>query len=804
MVLKSIIVNLIEVLEQKIYPALDRAMVFSRLSPVDKGSYYLAECPRCQKREAFIYKDGFSINCNRLNNCGYSESILQFVANSHNVRGHAFIEAVKSLASMVHVEIAFNDMSVANNEALGLEERKNQILEAIIRFARTALEEKKGHAASYLASRGLAKDTIERFDVGFLAKGFQSALIEHLKRLDFQSEEIEGSGILADARWEERIIGAWRTKGRRIQTLWARSIDDDHEPRYLYLKNNKKDGLFGVDKAIGNELIAVEGLFDMMSLWQAGLRNVVALGGASISSSQLEFLGQSRLKSLTLNLDYDPKDKNLHKAKECAQKLLKSSCDSYFIDPAAMAKTELHSKIDPDKYIRGHSLQEYQELVNKAVGTSKFLAKISLDSLDLSSDRSVDRVIDELIEIEGKVDSARASDIWLLAQLRTGFSAEHLQTKRAQRMKGRLLQHRTHELESALRHSIEELKKQPVGQTLNTLALTIERFKVDESRDSLEPFSVDSCLRNIKNAQSGKKTGWPPLDDIGIRLMPAELTIIGGRTGHGKTTALFSLLLNWLLAESDEHFLLFSYELPKEAICLKLASTLSRHISEQAWSYNEIVDCLQDRERAQHFPPIATLEQALDKLRNFERRLHVVYKPRWDVDELCAHANSVALKIPLGAILVDYLQLIPPPNERIERRDLEVSLVSRRLKSLSVALSCPVVAAAQIGRQAVADSGRIPHDKGLQNEIVLDAIKKRRPQLHHLREGGSEQEADLILGLLNYQADFMENCETTTLTAPQATPFEINVIKNRFGRLCIGSLALEARCGFIRKKGYRD
>jgi DNA primase catalytic core len=789
-----IFVNLVEILEQRIYPALDRGMVFSKLNPSDKGSYYLLDCPRCHKREAFIYKDGFSLSCNRLNHCGHSESIIQFVAQGHVVRGTAFVEAVKSLAAMVDVEIPHSEMSATTNEAIRSEERSQQLLEAVVRFARAELLESLGLA--YLTTRGLRQTCIENFEIGFLPVHFETRLSEYLQRLDFQKEDIERSGVLADARWEHRIIGPWRKRGGRIVTLWSRSINDHQEPKYLYVKNGKKSCPFGINKTLSKDIILVEGLFDVMSLWQAGVHNVAGLGGALVSSVQLDYLIEHRFKSLTINLDYDPGDRGLSKAKECADKLLNCHLDSYFVNPLLMAENQIDQKMDPDQYIANHPLDDYQKLLSHARRTPEFLATIAIKNVDTNSDASVDRFVDELIDLEAKVDKASREGIWELAEQKLPCSARRDQRRSA------LVEHqRIKELGGLLKRSMSELATIPLNDTVSALNKKLERFRVGFSPELVEPFSVDACLENIKKAQSGKLTGWSALDDIGIRLMPAELTIVGGRTGHGKTTALFSLLLNWLLNEHEERYLLFSYELPREAICLKLLSTLTRQVSKEAWSYNEIVDYLQGKERYNNFPSIDALERAMVQLRTFESRLHIVYRPSWDVDKLCAYASTQG---PLGAILVDYLQLIPPPKERFERRDLEVSLVSRRLKSLSVTLSCPVVAAAQIGRQALADSARIPHDKALNDEVVQNAIKKRRPQLHHLREGGSEQEADLILGLLNYQADFMESREDGAISSDQVTPFEINVIKNRFGRLCIGNMMLEAKCGYIKKKSFRD
>ena len=67
------------------------------------------------------------------------------------------------------------------------------------------------------------------------------------------------------------------------------------------------------------------------------------------------------------------------------------------------------------------------------------------------------------------------------------------------------------------------------------------------------------------------------------------------------------------------------------------------------------------------------LEAVKARLRRWENRLQVVYRPLWTVEQLVAHATEQAGRSPLGGILADYLQRIAPPRGRHERRDIEVS-----------------------------------------------------------------------------------------------------------------------------------
>ena len=84
-------------------------------------------------------------------------------------------------------------------------------------------------------------------------------------------------------------------------------------------------------------------------------------------------------------------------------------------------------------------------------------------------------------------------------------------------------------------------------------------------------------------------------------------------------------------------------------------------------------------------------------------------------------------------------------------------------------------------------------------EAARETIKGARPLLSHLREGGAEQEADLVLGLLNYAADFQTDTEEESRAVPEVTRLEVGSLKNRGGipgRWT--SLAYYGRSNYIR------
>lgn len=317
-------------------------------------------------------------------------------------------------------------------------------------------------------------------------------------------------------------------------------------------------------------------------------------------------------------------------------------------------------------------------------------------------------------------------------------------------------------------------------------------------------FDVEAAIEAIKLARKPKMSGWPELDALGVQFHAKELTLIAARTGHGKTTAMLNLLLNWLEDWPEEVFLFYSYEVPVDALLVKMLCAVIRRDSGESWPYYVVRDAISGNGEKEG-PDPEILEAALEKCRSWSDRLVAVYEPGWNVDELAAHARSVAGgSRRVGAVVVDYLQLVTPPPSEMDRPELAVAFVARRMKRLSVQLGCPVVTAAQMSRLD-ADATTIPHGRSFDALPVQEALKRRRPQLRHLAFGASEQEADVIMGLLNYRADFAaerEDVSTADRNAPG--PFDVCVLKNRFGSLGVASLLLEGQTGLIRGLSFRQ
>jgi len=449
----------------------------------------------------------------------------------------------------------------------------------------------------------------------------------------------------------------------------------------------------------------------------------------------------------------------------------------------------LGSDKDPDAFVKAHQEDPAKllEMVERRISAPLFrarfhLAGISPESHETQRKEAAAKVVELANGLRGRRAELDREDLFRLGADVTGYTleallleAEHLENVRVKREEARTLQ----ELLSKARQDQGDPRK-----VASDLRQGLERLHSIEEPPAL--FSVERLLLETENAPEGRPSGWETLDKperdggLGLRFNPGELALFGARTGHGKTSAMVGLAFNWTEAGErlgkDERLVFYSSEEPEVRIFHRLLALLTyRESAERALGANDVRDFL--RRGVHKVAGNATgdlLRKAMDHLRSWEERLLVVYRPAWTVEAIAAHAKALAERETVAGVLVDYLQRIPcPEGGRYDRRDQEVSAVARGLKALAVDLSAPVVTGAQVNRQSAQVVGQ-GSDKSFTSH--LKDFVAGRPELHNLREGGAEQEVDLALGLMNFRADWAGKT-----SAPEVTPFEVGLLKNRYG-----------------------
>ncbi|MEG0505132.1 MAG: replicative DNA helicase [Raoultibacter sp.] len=247
-------------------------------------------------------------------------------------------------------------------------------------------------------------------------------------------------------------------------------------------------------------------------------------------------------------------------------------------------------------------------------------------------------------------------------------------------------------------------------------------FKVTEKRVSSAFTKMDSLITNafeeiteLANRQShmaGAPSGFDDVDNLFHGFRGGDLVILAARPGVGKTAFALNLAVNSAKKGTTVAFL--SLEMSAPQLVQRILCSEAR-VSLQSIRNGE----LQDYDWNQ----IAT---ACGNLSNLD--LYIDDTPALSILELRAKARRELRGSEQGMIVVDYLQLMQPPQARRDgNRAVEVGEISRGLKILAKEMNMPVIALSQLSR-------------------AVEMRSKKTPMLSDLRESGSiEQDADIVM-----------------------------------------------------------
>ena len=283
------------------------------------------------------------------------------------------------------------------------------------------------------------------------------------------------------------------------------------------------------------------------------------------------------------------------------------------------------------------------------------------------------------------------------------------------------------EEEGGLEQALEDLKREQV------------------SFATIKPFDIQDALSRLKQELPGKmlpeswgilKAGMGAVREAAI-FRPEELTFIGGRSGHGKTSFLLNLAFQWLKEDSSLPVLVFSYEVGEGPFTKQLLSMATR---EQAgkfgggFSYSKLEDCYRSAIGKGNTATGPEIKQFTEAMSWYEKEvqpgLFWQYAAGWSTKKLLNYSlATLGQHGPLAAVMIDYFQLVRPATEiRNAARYHELAQTAEQLKQIATLCKCPVIVAAQVKRGSSAIPG-------------MEDFKE---------SGGIENNADLLLTICNH------------------------------------------------------
>jgi DNA primase len=312
--------------------------------------------------------------------CHEKGDVFTFVMKLESI---SFPEAVRAVATKCGIPLPkreFNSPEEAREagqrrQLLDIHEAATQYFEAALKSPEAA------RAREYLTGRGVTPETIAKFRIGYAPDDFnhmRNALKSHFSEeilrasgLFKSKEQADGTQGQLYALFRKRITFPICNEQGKTIAFTARALDSqDEKGRDIAKYLNSPEGplytkgqvLFNLDKAkadirsLGFALL-VEGQMDCISVYMAGIRNVVATSGTAFTEMQVRLLSRfTPNKQVILNFDPDTAGKN---AAEKASSLLTE-------EDFEVRIVTLEGGLDPDRFIREQGVQAYTASIRSA------------------------------------------------------------------------------------------------------------------------------------------------------------------------------------------------------------------------------------------------------------------------------------------------------------------------------------------------------------------------------------------------------------------------------------------------------
>lgn len=227
-------------------------------------------------------------------------------------------------------------------------------------------------------------------------------------------------------------------------------------------------------------------------------------------------------------------------------------------------------------------------------------------------------------------------------------------------------------------------------------------------------FQLIEKLYETRAMVSGVPSGYAELDKLTTGFQKQDFIVLAARPSMGKTAFALEMLKNAALLYGIPS-VFFSLEMSARQLVMRMLCSRAQVNSNKV---------RQGFLSSEDWTPLTTAAGELSNTPIF-----IDDTPGVSIREIRSKARRLKREQDVGLIIIDYLQLITDPHSKTESRQLEISNISRMLKSLAREIDCPVITLSQLSRK-------------------VESREDKRPILSDLRESGAiEQDADLVFFL---------------------------------------------------------
>lgn len=266
------------------------------------------------------------------------------------------------------------------------------------------------------------------------------------------------------------------------------------------------------------------------------------------------------------------------------------------------------------------------------------------------------------------------------------------------------------------------------------------------------------------------------LREIAVGL-PIGLTLLVARTSSGKTSLSATLAANIARKDSAKPVIFITVEEARFSIVARViaAGYQPKIDSTTHWTTKQGLNYM----RGDGLP---TLDDGTQKDMPFvPSNMRVWEAQSATANDIMAALEAIPPSDTPSAVFIDYLQIINAGSKG-ERRDIEISKVAHNLKNWAQRRGCALVISAQAGRESIGHPKELREITGDSIENAKNALRKYAGiQLHQIREGGSEQPADMVLAIQLWRMDCPIDQQEKISTLGMEDMAELRVLKDRMG-----------------------
>jgi len=256
-----------------------------------RGRNYFGLCPFHGEKTA-----SFSVSPERqiykCFGCSVGGGVINFIME---IEGMEFVNAVKHLANQYSIELQIEESLGQSKDLI------TQLFDIHTQTARTFLSnlgtEEGSKVLTHLESRGLTRDTIKKFQLGYSLKG-KDTLLSAFREEGVRSDVMKQSGLFIDTksgymdRFRGRIMFSISNSAGKVSAFAGRVFESDDPAKYVNSPEtpiyNKSKILYGLHQTKhiirkNKMVIVVEGYLDFLQLYQSGIHNIVAISGTAFT-----------------------------------------------------------------------------------------------------------------------------------------------------------------------------------------------------------------------------------------------------------------------------------------------------------------------------------------------------------------------------------------------------------------------------------------------------------------------------------------------------------------------------------------